>query len=103
MSIAQTWFERSIVKPRKQVRIHDDAPGAARGLGTPIQRLDPHLAPSACATCLRPTFEAFSAQRVAQHPRTRERMLQVQLVDAAHQRQIRIRLPAAAGSTPKRG
>ena len=35
--------------------------------------------------------EAFARQQVAQHPAARERMLQVQLVDPAHQRQIRRR------------
>jgi hypothetical protein len=39
-------------------------------------------------TCRRPTCEALQAQQVAQHAAARERVLQVQFVDAAHQRQL---------------
>jgi len=40
------------------------------------------------ATCRRPTSMPPPEQQIAQHPGAGERMLQVQLVDAAHQRQV---------------
>jgi hypothetical protein len=33
--------------------------------------------------------DAFAVQKVAQHPSARERSLQMQLVDAAHDREVR--------------
>ena len=38
-------------------------------------------------TCLRPT-RTLPIELVTQHPRTHEGMLQMQFVDAAHERQI---------------
>ena len=40
-------------------------------------------------TCLRPIVMAFPSEHVAQHPAAGKWMLQVQLVDPAHQRQVR--------------
>jgi hypothetical protein len=45
------------------------------------------------ATCRRPTDDALQTQHVAQHPATQKRPLQVQLIDAAHQLQIRFTRP----------
>ena len=40
------------------------------------------------ATCLRPMATPFSLQNIPQHPAARKGILQMQLVDLAHQRQV---------------
>jgi hypothetical protein len=61
----------------------------SRGVRPPVQGLDAHLGHQR-ADMLATGFEAFRLQQIAQHPRTREWVLQMQLVDAPHELQIRI-------------
>jgi hypothetical protein len=56
-------------------------------VGLAVQRLDAH-APHQRAHVPAADLDALQAQQVAQHAAARERVLQVQLVDAAHQRQL---------------
>ena len=52
-----------------------------------IQRLDPHALHQR-RDVLAADMHAFATQHVAQHPAARERIVQMQFVDAAHDRQI---------------
>ncbi len=63
------------------------APAGARLL---VERFDAHLAHQR-RDVLAADREAFALQQVAQHPAAGERMLEMQLVDPPHQRQIRVR------------
>jgi hypothetical protein len=74
----------------QQVRIHRMSRMLPARIGTPVQGLDAHALHER-TDMLASDLEASPAQRVAQHPRTHERMLQVQRVNAAHQREIGIR------------
>ena len=87
MSIAQTWFGRTISMPAQQIRV-DLVPRLRLGRArTPVQRLDPHplhqrldMTPSGLAP--------IGSQKTAQHPRPREGKLQMQPVDLAHEFEI---------------
>src|SRR5260370_2199471 len=55
-----------------------------------IDRFDPHC-PHQCCDRTPAALAPLGSQRAAQHPRTCERDLQVQLVEPPHQRKVRIR------------
>ena len=54
-------------------------------VGLAVQRLDAH-APHQRGHVLAPDLEALAVEHVAQHAAARERVLQVERVDALHQR-----------------
>jgi hypothetical protein len=56
-------------------------------VGLAVQRLGAHAAHQR-ADVPAPDLHAFAAKQVAQHARAGERMLQVQLVEPAHERQV---------------
>ena len=82
----------------EQVRIHRMRRVRRAGVALAIDRRDAHLVHQR-AHMLAAHHEAFQLEHVAQHAGTGEREVQVQLVDAPHQRQIRLRRRRAAGST----
>src|SRR5262249_57974197 len=61
-----------------------------RCVGPAIDRFDPH-SPHQCYEMTPADLAPFGSQQAAQHPRTCERELQVQLVEPPHQRKVRIR------------
>ena len=85
--MAQTWLARSIVELAQQVRIDLVGRVLLARVGLAVQRLDAH-APHQRGHVPAPDLEALAVEHVAQHAAAREGMLQVQLVDAPHQRQI---------------
>jgi hypothetical protein len=102
MSSAQTWLARSMASPRSSVREHRVRRVLLARVGLAVQRLDAH-APHQRAHVPAADLDALQAQQVAQHAAAGKRVLQVQLVDAAHQRQLGLGSPARGGSTPCRG
>jgi hypothetical protein len=87
MSSAQTWLARSMAQPAQGVREHRVRRVLLARVGLAVQRLDAH-APHQRAHVPAADLDALQAQQVAQHAAARERVLQVQLVDAPHQRQL---------------
>ena len=74
----------------EQVRVNLMSRRATAGRFPPDQRLDPHPRHQR-ADMLAARIEAFGPEQIAQRPGAREGVLQVQLVDPAHQRQVRLR------------
>ena len=71
----------------QQVREHRMRWVLLARVGLAVQRLDAH-APHQRAHVPPPHIDAPQAQQIAQHAAAGERVLQMQLVDAAHQRQL---------------
>jgi hypothetical protein len=74
-------------QPAQRVREHRVRRVLLARVGLAVQRLDAH-APHQRAHVPPADLDALQAQQVAQHAAAGERVLQVQLVDAAHQRQL---------------
>jgi len=65
-----------------------DAPDVRAGVGFAVQRVDAHTGHHG-AHLLAPDPVAFSPQQVRQHSGSGKRRGQMELVDPAHQREIR--------------
>jgi hypothetical protein len=83
MSIAHTWFGRSTAQVAQLIRMGSCAPAADLDvLGWAMQRLDPHP-PHHRGHQLSADRNTFAAQQIAQHPATRKRVVQMQLIQSA--------------------
>ena len=74
-------------QPAQQVRIDLVAGRRLRRVRPAVERLDPH-APHQRRDVPAADRDALATQQVAQHPAARERVVQMQLVDPPHHRQI---------------
>ena len=75
------------VQAAQQVREDRMVRVLAAGVWMPVQRFDPHR-PHQRRDMAATDLEARQAQEISKHPRARERVIEVQLVDLPHQRQI---------------
>ena len=87
MSVAQTWFGAFDLHPAQKIGI-DLVPrrGLAR-VRPPIDRLDPHALHQR-RDMAAADRNALALQHVAQHPAARERIVEMQFVDAPHDLQV---------------
>ena len=81
----------------EQIRVHPMRRMSLAGVGFAVQRFDAHASHHG-AHSLTPDPVAFSPQQVAQHSGSGKRRGQMELVDPAHQRQIRRGHRTSAGS-----
>jgi hypothetical protein len=89
MSVAQTWLGRLIVR-FLQVRIDPVRRVRRAGVALAVERHDPHLVHQR-AHVRAAHRKPFQLEHIAQHAGTGKREVQVQLVDAPHHREVRLR------------
>ena len=99
MSSAQTWLARRDGQLAQQVGVDLVARVALAGARLRAQRLDAHALHER-AHVAPPDMNALALQLAAQHASAHEGMLQVQLIDAAHECQVGSHWWVGAGSTP---
>ena len=71
----------------RKIGINPVAGHGFAGVWAPMDRLDSH-ALHQCSDMAAANLDTFAVQHVAQHPCAHERMLQMQLVEPPHNRQI---------------